>query len=56
MTAERLAAKRWGMLEMAGLPKLPIVLVTPLFSAPTGSASGVHPEVPVMPRNRIATP
>jgi len=26
----------WGMLEMAGLPKLPIVLVTPLFSASYG--------------------
>jgi hypothetical protein len=26
----------WGMLEMAGFPKLPIVLVTPLFSAAYG--------------------
>ena len=26
----------WGMLEMAGLPKLPIVLVMPLFSAAYG--------------------
>ena len=26
----------WGMLEMAGLPKLPIVLVTPLFCSTYG--------------------
>lgn len=26
----------WGMLEMAGFPKLPIVLVTPLFCAAYG--------------------
>jgi hypothetical protein len=26
----------WGMLEMAGFPKLPIVLVTPLFSTAYG--------------------
>jgi hypothetical protein len=26
----------WGMLEMAGFPELPIVLVTPLFSAAYG--------------------
>ena len=26
----------WGMLEIAGLPKLPIVLVTPLFCASYG--------------------